>query len=222
VRGWCSGNANSYSGVYRQVEHPEEALLIAARTGNLKKVESLLNAGVDPNTTSENSYTALSYAAAGGHLEIIKLLLKNGANVNKQARHMKNSLSVVAGSSHVEAAKLLLANGAKMMVNANGSSVVHEAVIWRQPEMLKFLLSELKVGVDLRSSNGRTPLHYAISRMEKGQNIRNQLDITSVKILLKHGADPGQQFTHNNVKRSATGLAEFKGLDEVVALLKAR
>ena len=42
---------------------------------------------------------------------------------------MKNPLSVVAGSSHVEAARLLLANGAKMMVNANGSSVVHEAVI---------------------------------------------------------------------------------------------
>lgn len=153
---------------------------------------------------------------------MIKLLLENGADVNKQARHMKNPLSVVAGSSHVEAARLLLANGAKMMVNANGSSVVHEAVIWRQPEMLKFLLSELKVGVDLKSANGRTPLHYAISRMEKGQNIRNQLDIASVKILLQHGADSNQQFTHNNVKRSAIGLAEFKGLDEVVALLKSR
>ena len=222
IQGWGSGNANSYSGLYRQVEHPEEALLIAARAGNLKKVESLLNAGVDPNATSQNSYTALSYAAAGGHLEMIKLLLKNGADVNKQARHMKNSLSVVAGSSHVEAAKLLLANGAKMMVNANGSSVVHEAVIWRQPEMLKFILGELKVGVDLKSANGRTPLHNAIARMEKGQNIRNQLDIASVKILLQYGADSNQQFTHNNVKRSATGLAEFKGLDKVVALLKSR
>ena len=222
TQGWGSGNANSYSGLYRKVEHPEEALLIAARAGNLKKVESLLKAGVDPNATSQNSYTALSYAAAGGHLEMIKLLLENGADVNKQARHMKNPLSVVAGSSHVEAARLLLANGAKMMVNANGSSVVHEAVIWRQPEMLKFLLSELKVGVDLKSANGRTPLHYAISRMEKGQNIRNQLDIASVKILLQHGADSNQQFTHNNVKRSAIGLAEFKGLDEVVALLKSR
>ena len=222
MQGWGSGNANSYSGLYRKVEHPEEALLIAARAGNLKKVESLLKAGVDPNATSQNSYTALSYAAAGGHLEMIKLLLENGADVNKQARHMKNPLSVVAGSSHVEAARLLLANGAKMMVNANGSSVVHEAVIWRQPEMLKFLLSELKVGVDLKSANGRTPLHYAISRMEKGQNIRNQLDIASVKILLQHGADSSQQFTHNNVKRSAIGLAEFKGLDEVVALLKSR
>lgn len=222
MQGWGSGNANSYSGLYRKVEHPEEALLIAARAGNLEKVESLLKAGVDPNATSQNSYTALSYAAAGGHLEMIKLLLKNGADVNKQARHMKNSLSVVAGSSHVEAARLLLANGAKMMVNANGSSVVHEAIIWRQPEMLKFLLSELKVGVDLKSANGRTPLHYAISRMEKGQNIRNQLDIASVKILLQHGADPNQQFTDNNVKRSAIGLAEFKGLDEVVALLKSR
>ncbi len=222
IQGWGSGNANSYSGLYRQVEHPEEALLIAARAGSLKKVESLLNAGVDPNATSQNSYTALSYAAAGGHLEMIKLLLKNGADVNKQARHMKNSLSVVAGSSHVEAAKLLLANGAKMMVNANGSSVVHEAVIWRQPEMLKFILGELKVGVDLKSANGRTPLHNAIARMEKGQNIRNQLDIASVKILLQYGADSNQQFTHNNVKRSATGLAEFKGLDKVVALLKSR
>ena len=222
MQGWGSGNANSYSGLYRKVEHPEEALLIAARAGNLKKVESLLKAGVDPNATSQNSYTALSSAAAGGHLEMTKLLLENGADVNKQARHMKNPLSVVAGSSHVEAARLLLANGAKMMVNANGSSVVHEAVIWRQPEMLKFLLSELKVGVDLKSANGRTPLHYAISRMEKGQNIRNQLDIASVKILLQHGADSSQQFTHNNVKRSAIGLAEFKGLDEVVALLKSR
>ena len=222
MQGWGSGNANSYSGLYRKVEHPEEALLIAARAGNLKKVESLLKAGVDPNATSQNSYTALSYAAAGGHLEMIKLLLENGADVNKQARHMKNPLSVVAGSSHVEAARLLLANGAKMMVNANGSSVVHEAVIWRQPEMLKFLLNELKVGVDLKSANGRTPLHYAISRMEKGQNIRNQLDIASVKILLQHGADSNEQFTHNNVKRSAIGLAEFKGLDEVVALLKSR
>ncbi|MDP7307522.1 MAG: hypothetical protein QF405_07770, partial [Roseibacillus sp.] len=40
---------NSHSGVYRRMSHPKEALLIAAREGNKKKVEELLKAGVSPD-----------------------------------------------------------------------------------------------------------------------------------------------------------------------------
>jgi len=220
--GWDSGSQNSISGRYRRVDHPEEALLIAARKGDLKKVESLLKSGVDPNIVSRNSYSALSYAAAGGHLKLVKFLLENGADVNKQARFMKNPLNVVAGTPHIESAKLLLANGAKPMPNANGASIVHEAIFWKQPEMLKFILSELKVGVDPKANNGATPLHYALWNMQNGDPAGNKPFLTGLKILLKHGADPNQRFTHNNNNRSALEFAEFKGLDEIVTLLKAQ
>jgi hypothetical protein len=217
------GNNNSYSGVYRKLDYPEEALLIAARSGDKKKVAALLKAGVKPDVTSPNSYTALGYAGAGGHLEIMKLLLEHGASVNKQARFMKNPLSVVAGSSHIAAAKLLLSNGAEMKAVGNGGFLTHEAVIWKQPEMLRFILTELKVEPDLKARNGSTALHWAVVKMERGDTVANQPYLESLKLLLKHGADPNLRFTQNNNNSpSAIELAVSRGLDDVVALLKAQ
>ena len=216
------GNQNSYSGTFRKVDHPEEALLIAARTGDKEKVESLLKAGVDPDATSPNSYTALGLAGAGGHLAIMKLLLENGADVNKQARFMKNPLSVVAGSPHIAAAKLLIANGAEMKAVWNGAFLTHEAVSWKQPEMLEFILTELKVQADLKARNGSTALHWAINNMNRGEVEANKPYLHCVKVLLKHGANPNLRFRQNNNNRSAIELAMSRGLEEVVALLNNR
>ena len=216
------GNQNSYSGTFRKVDHPEEALLIASRTGDKEKVEALLKAGVDPDATSPNSYTALGLAGAGGHLAIMKLLLENGADVNKQARFMKNPLAVVAGSSHIAAAKLLIANGAEMKAVWNGAFLTHEAVFWRQPEMLEFILTELKVQADLKARNGSTALHWAINNMNRGEIEANKPYLRCVKVLLKHGANPNLRFRQNNNNRSAIELAMSRGLEEVVALLNNR
>jgi ankyrin repeat protein len=216
------GNQNSYSGLFRKVDHPEEALLIAARTGDKAKVTALLKAGVDPNATSPNSYTALGLAGAKGHLDIMKLLLENGADVNKQARFMKNPLSVVAGSPHIAAAKLLIANGAEMKAVWNGGFLTHEAVFWKQPKMLEFILNELKVDPDLKAQNGSTALHWAINNMNRGETEANKPYLESVKVLLKHGANPNLRFRQNNNNRSAIELAMSLGLDGVVALLNKK
>ena len=216
------GGQNSYSGLFRKVDHPEEALLIAARTGDKAKVAALLKAGVDPDATSPNSYTALGLAGAAGHMEIMKLLLENGADVNKQARFMKNPLSVVAGSPHTAAAKLLIANGAEMKATWNGGFLTHEAVFWKQPKMLEFILAELKVAPDLKAQNGSTALHWAISNMNRGQAEANEPYLESIKVLLKYGANPNLRFRQNNNNRSAIELAMSRGLIEVVALLNKK
>ncbi len=216
------GNQASYSGLYRKADHPEEALLIAARAGDKKKVAALLKAGVKADATSNNSYTALGYAGAGGHLDIVKLLLANGAGVNTQSRFMKTPLNVVAGSPHTEIVKLLMANGAELKANWNGSYITHEAVVWRQPEMLEFILTDLKVEPNLKARNGATALHYAINLLERGQVERNEPLLASIKLLLKHGADPNLRFRHNNNNRSAIELAMSKGMADVVALLNKR
>ena len=216
------GNQASYSGLYRKVDHPEEALLIAARSGDKEKVAALLKSGVKADATSNNSYTALGYAGAGGHMDIVKLLLANGAGVNTQSRFMKTPLNVVAGSPHTEIVKLLMANGAELKANWNGSYITHEAVVWRQPRMLEFILTDLKVEPDLKARNGATALHYAVNLLERGQAERNDPLLASIKLLLKHGANPNLRFRQNNNNRSAIELAMNKGLDDVVNLLNKR
>ena len=212
---------NSHSGVYRRMSHPEEALLIAAREGNKKKVAELLKAGVSPDTASRNSYGALGYAGIGGHLEIMKLLIAHKADVNRRARFMKTPLNVTAGSSHIASAKLLLANGAEVgLANGNGGFVTHESAFWGQPEMLEFLLTEAKIDPNLRSRNGQTALHYAMWNMIGGKDEYNQPYLKCIQLLLKHGTNPDLRGGNNN--RTPLEMALNNGLSDVVALLKAQ
>ncbi len=212
---------NSHSGVYRRMSHPKEALLIAAREGNKKKVEELLKAGVSPDTASRNSYGALGYAGIGGHLEIMKLLIAHKADVNRRARFMKTPLNVTAGSSHIASAKLLLANGAEVsLANGNGAFVTHESAFWGQPEMLEFLLTEAKVDPNLRSKNGQTALHYAMWNMVNGKDEFNKPYLKCIQLLLKHGTNPDLRGGNNN--RTPLEMALNNGLSDVVALLEAQ
>ncbi len=61
----------------------------AAQRGDIKKVEALLQEGVDANTMYEKSmgeyrfgWTMLSTASGRGHVDVAKLLFDNGVDVN--------------------------------------------------------------------------------------------------------------------------------------------
>ncbi len=59
-----------------------EAFFEAARKGNLKKIEGLLDAGTDVNVKTEYGATALFFACDKGYLDIARLLIEKGATVN--------------------------------------------------------------------------------------------------------------------------------------------
>src|SRR5207237_498649 len=63
---------------------PKDALIVAARKGDVAAVKSLLDGGADPNAKTEYGATALSFAADKGHAEIVKLLIASKANVNSK------------------------------------------------------------------------------------------------------------------------------------------
>jgi len=58
----------------------DEALQLAALSGNTDVIDVLVNNGASVYARSADDRTALMYAAANGHLEAVKLLLKKGAN----------------------------------------------------------------------------------------------------------------------------------------------
>ena len=60
----------------------EKHLLAACARGDLKKVEKLVDCGVDVNSADQNQMTALHYAAMHAREEVIKSLISRGAEVN--------------------------------------------------------------------------------------------------------------------------------------------
>jgi ankyrin repeat protein len=194
-----------------------QALLIAAREGNTRKISALLKAGTPVDFTTPGSYTPLAYAAARGHLRAASLLLKNGADINKQARFDKSPLLLVAGSKHLKSAKFLVDRGADIKaIQQHKATCLHEAALWHQPKNLKYFADK---GVDpnIVISNGSSPLHWTIWRANPNNEDSINDAKTLIKILLAAGVNKSLKTKDG---KTAYDFAKEKGLKEISAVIK--
>ncbi|NEO87176.1 MAG: ankyrin repeat domain-containing protein, partial [Spirulina sp. SIO3F2] len=104
-------------------EQSEDALMGAAKQGNVKILQAALEAGVDPNLSvpltgrhSRRRRNVLMFAAQEGHLEAVQCLVAGGANVNLSDRPGKRfgrtPLMYAASSGHGDVVRFLLESGA--------------------------------------------------------------------------------------------------------------
>jgi Ankyrin repeats (3 copies) len=91
---------------------PGEALIEAARRGDMKQIAHLLATGADVNAQNKWGLTPLMAAAHGGHLEIGELLMEMGADVNARQNGGWTALMCAAVRGQVDAVRLLLGKGA--------------------------------------------------------------------------------------------------------------
>ncbi|MGB0560923.1 MAG: ankyrin repeat domain-containing protein [Spirulinaceae cyanobacterium] len=133
-----------------QMQQSGDALLGAAKQGNLQMLQSALAAGVDPNTSEpptrrKRRKTALMFAAGGGHLGVVKALLAGGADVNLSDRPGKKlgktPLMCAAENDHAEVIQTLVAAGA--IVDAQdkrGQTALLYAVMEESAQAVEVLL----------------------------------------------------------------------------------
>ena len=183
-----------------------EALMNAAKEGDLKQVQELLKEGADANAKNKYGKTALMYAADKGHLGVVKLLLNKGANVNARQKEGGTALMSAALSGHAEVAKLLLEQGAEFDVKGQKTmTALFVAALDGHLEMVKLLLEK---GVDINSGHGRA----LINAVDSG-------NVQIVKLLLESGADVNTKDDSNTtVLMNAAG----KGGLEITKLLLDR
>ncbi len=89
-------------------------LLDAARKGDLKRVQKLLEAGADVNQRDNTGFTALHWAAMTNKLEVAKLLLRKKADINaREYQYQLTPLDVAKSRQFKDMVDFLIKNGAK-------------------------------------------------------------------------------------------------------------
>lgn len=171
-------------------EEPLDALLAAARSGDVEKIKTLVTAS--PTLINEkNRYgdTPLFAAVENMQLEAAKTLLGAGASVEGMFRRDWRMLHAVAfvgepGKIAPERRKamavLLIEHGADASgANDAGTTPLHMAVLRGRMELLETLVAA-KANINAKDIKESTPLHFA-ARF-------NQPKV--IEWLVKHGANP--------------------------------
>ncbi|EFJ09749.1 hypothetical protein SELMODRAFT_184376 [Selaginella moellendorffii] len=117
----------------------------AAHTGDVKRMERLLEKGACVQGGAAAAYSPLHYAARNGHLEACRLLLKFGAGVDARTRSGRaTSLHRAAFAGHEDIVALLLESGAdRDAVDSDGHTPLHKAMI-QNHDRVALLLSDKK------------------------------------------------------------------------------
>jgi hypothetical protein len=82
-------------------------LIGAAKTGDIHRVQALIENGEELEQKDDYGWTALNWAAGRGDTEIVKLLLEAGANPINSGRDLRTPYQIALAAARVETATLL-------------------------------------------------------------------------------------------------------------------
>lgn len=139
-------------------------LCSAARTGDVKFMESLVADGCDPCLADYDGRTPLHLASAEGHCAMIRALLDRGAPVHAVDRFGYSALRDAVEAGHADAIRMLVEVGATLhMDNHNLGGVLCNLAA---DDKLEKLEHWSRAGADLNAADydGRTALHVACAK----------------------------------------------------------
>lgn len=150
----------------------------AIERGDIKKVTTWLDEGLDPEFQGSQFGTGLMIAAWHGNIPMMALFVERGANPRRANKNGEQALQLAAWNGHTEALKWLLEHGAVLNREGNYWGALHYAVFNGHLELARDLIVR-GAEVNARSPNGSTPLMMA------AREGREDL----AKVLLESGAD---------------------------------
>ena len=170
--------------------------------------ELLLNKGADVNTQNNGGFSPLWSAVERNHADVVELLLDNiNIQVDIKLQNGLTPLRKACYNRNLKIAGLLLAKGADVNAQDNyGYSPLWEAVKNNHLDVVKWLLDQRGIQVDLKKNNGWTPLLMACHGGYR----------SIVTLLLNKGANVNAQ---GNEGFSPLYIAVEKNHPDVVELL---
>lgn len=171
-------------------EKSQSPLFIACQKGLLEVVQFfILNDGFDINHLDNDQKNPLFYALENMHFHIAHFLFRNGAKLSFEgikSYHIK-PLSKLYNVSSLKLFQTLLENHFdEKNMNEKGQTPLHVACQLGLLKLVRLFLFDRNLFLNMKDKDKRTPLFYA------HQNDHHKI----VKILIKHGAVCGCDYTH--------------------------
>lgn len=187
------------------------ALHDAVERGHIDVISILVDRGADVEAKNGSGYTPLHEAILAQKLDCCRRLIEKGANPNARTGNDWPLLHVACEAcTSIEIPKVLLDAGADIdAVSAGGRSALHlvcEGAIRRPVRCCELLLAK-GCRVDIRDSQGWTPLHRAIYHGH----------VELCRLLVSNGADTSARITARHV--TPLHLAVIYDLRDVFELL---
>ncbi|XP_013174743.1 PREDICTED: uncharacterized protein LOC106123133 isoform X3 [Papilio xuthus] len=140
------------------------AFLRAARAGQIEKIISLLEQGVDINVSNANGLNAIHLASKDGHVEVVRELLQRGAAIDAATKKGNTALHIASLAGQEAVVKLLVQNGAQVNIQSqNGFTPLYMAAQENHDGVVKFLLAN-GANQSLATEDGFTPLAVAMQQ----------------------------------------------------------
>lgn len=140
----------------------EEKLRLAAAEGNLLRVETFLEQGINPQAADERGVTPLFLAAQHGHRDVVALLLKQAAAMNHARQDGVAPIFIAAQEGQRDVVALLLEKGADVNAQARigGVTLLHIGA-YRGDQAIVTLLLQHGADKNARMSSGERPVDLA-------------------------------------------------------------
>ncbi|XP_072945806.1 uncharacterized protein [Epargyreus clarus] len=140
------------------------AFLRAARAGQIEKIISLLEQGVDINVSNANGLNAIHLASKDGHVEVVRELLQRGAAIDAATKKGNTALHIASLAGQEAVVRLLVQNGAQVNIQSqNGFTPLYMAAQENHDGVVKFLLAN-GANQSLATEDGFTPLAVAMQQ----------------------------------------------------------
>lgn len=180
-------------------------LLLAARSGDMVKLERALAKGADVNRGSRHGWTALMFASWKGHEDVVARLLDAGADPNRVSKPIAGNTQVpipkttalaeAIGNDHFSIAETLISRGA--------SADPIAAALAGGLEDLSLFRTLLAKGADLNASAGVIGMTTPLNRACRNGWLGN------VKWMVEHGAKPDPRALKIAAGRDRAEVLEF-------------
>jgi ankyrin repeat protein len=168
--------------------------------------EFLISKGADIHTGDKDDETPLHTTAGAGFKDVVELLIKKGADVNADKSDY-TPLSWAIWRNHKDVIRSLVIHGADVNFKAKNDWPFLHYPVWNNDKALVEFFVDHGAKLDLKDKGGWTVLHYA----------GNQGYKEILEYLVSKGADINAK-TNNG--KTALSVAKEKGHTEIVELLR--
>lgn len=145
------------------------ALQISAKKGNTEIMTALLDLGANVNFNGKRLSPALAFTSIRRRerVESARLLIERKANVNQRCKDQRTPIFFAACNGHLKIMDLLIQNHANCtLLDIEGKSVLHWAVIYKNYEAIRKLLNTTTLNLNIQDRGGNTPIMHAVKNRD--------------------------------------------------------